>query len=172
VSKEEILREFDEKESIYKSFSLSMESLITALLLSSGIKVHSISPRVKEKESLSKKIDKKNKYTSLEEITDIVGLRIITHYSDGVDLIAGLVQKEFQVDVANSIDKRAALDPDRFGYLSLHFVVSLNTNFIRPLNLKFKFVLFYNTLGLKLSMILGIKLKRKYQIACAVNFQG
>jgi ppGpp synthetase/RelA/SpoT-type nucleotidyltranferase len=45
---------------------------------------------------------------------------------DDVDKVAKLMEQEFQVDYENSVDKRALLDPDRFGYLSLHHVVSLS----------------------------------------------
>ena len=39
-----------------------------------------------------------------------------------------MIRDEFVIDDANSVDKRILLDPDRFGYLSLHFVVSLNAS--------------------------------------------
>ena len=39
--------------------------------------------------------------------------------------MAKLIEKEFDVDKERSVDKRELLDPDRFGYLSLHYVVKL-----------------------------------------------
>jgi putative GTP pyrophosphokinase len=50
---------------------------------------------------------------------------VITYYSSDVDRVADIVRREFSVDRENSIDKRAVLDPDRFGYLSLYYVVSI-----------------------------------------------
>ena len=47
-------------------------------------------------------------------------------FSDDVDKIAKVIQDEFEVDEVNSVDKREILDPDRFGYLSLHYVIKLN----------------------------------------------
>lgn len=61
----------------------------------------------------------------MEQITDLAGIRLITHYEDDVDRVAQIIESEFVVDAVNSIDKRKALDPDRFGYLSLHYVISL-----------------------------------------------
>jgi len=55
----------------------------------------------------------------------VLGLRIITYFSDHVDTISSLIEREFAVDEENSVDKRAVLDPDRFGYLSTHYVVSI-----------------------------------------------
>jgi putative GTP pyrophosphokinase len=117
--------EFDEKLELFRSLAQSMESLISILIASSSIEPHSISCRVKERKSLTRKVEKKDKYESLYQITDIVGIRIISNYSDEVDKIAEIIERQFDVDTENSIDKRASLDPDRFGYLSLHYVVSL-----------------------------------------------
>ena len=44
-----------------------------------------------------------------------------------MDAIAKVIEDEFAIDQAKSVDKRSALDPDRFGYLSLHYVVALST---------------------------------------------
>ncbi|MGD8174231.1 GTP pyrophosphokinase [Vibrio sp. TRT 21S02] len=126
MSKEQLIKEYDEKLGLYTQFSTSIESLISRLLSVSEITPHSISSRVKERSSLVKKIEKKDKYKSLSELTDVVGIRLISHYSDEVDKIASIIEQEFEVDRDNSIDKRASLDPDRFGYLSLHYVVSLS----------------------------------------------
>lgn len=121
-----ILENFDNDIDLYKSLSVAVESLISILIESENIISHSITSRVKDRNSLSKKIDKKGSYNSIQEITDIVGLRIITNYSDEVDKIAEVIEKEFSIDTENSIDKRASLDSDRFGYLSLHYIVKLN----------------------------------------------
>uniref|UniRef100_UPI0011D72E36 GTP pyrophosphokinase n=1 Tax=Vibrio cholerae TaxID=666 RepID=UPI0011D72E36 len=126
LSKEQVIKEYDEKLGLYTQLSTSVESLISRLLSVSEITPHSISARVKDRLSLVKKIEKKEKYKSLSDLTDIVGIRLISHYSDEVDKIANIIEQEFNVDRENSIDKRASLDPDRFGYLSLHYVVSLS----------------------------------------------
>jgi hypothetical protein len=43
-----------------------------------------------------------------------------------VDNIAEVIKKEFEIDYVNSVDKRSILDPDRFGYLSLHYICKLS----------------------------------------------
>lgn len=126
MSKEQLIKEYDEKIGLYTQFLISVESLVSRLLSASEITPHSISARVKDRASLVKKIQKKDKCKSLSELTDIVGIRLISHYSDEVDKIASIIEQEFSVDRDNSIDKRTSLDPDRFGYLSLHYVVSLS----------------------------------------------
>ena len=43
-----------------------------------------------------------------------------------MDKIGSIIESEFLIDERNSIDKRRLLDPDRFGYLSLHYIVSFS----------------------------------------------
>ncbi|MFB4411769.1 GTP pyrophosphokinase family protein [Pantoea sp. ANP04] len=121
----EILIAYEKNKATYDAFSKTLAALIDNLMLAEGIKIHSVTCRVKEKESLEKKVSSKDKYTSINEITDIVGLRIITHFADEVDEVAALIEREFFVDKKNTIDKRASLEPEKFGYLSLHYVISL-----------------------------------------------
>ncbi|MGB9121805.1 MAG: hypothetical protein WCE73_14380, partial [Candidatus Angelobacter sp.] len=85
--------------------------------------MHSVTSRVKERIKLEEKIQRENKeYRSLDAITDVVGVRIITHFEDEVDKVGTVIEREFSIDRDNSIDKRKILDPDRFGYLSLHYI--------------------------------------------------
>lgn len=123
-----ILENFDENKDRYESFAKSIRSLLSSLMLNEGINVHSISSRVKDRESLEKKIKDKGNYNEIGDITDVVGLRVITHFADEVDMIAEIIESEFKIDRTNSIDKRASLEPDRFGYLSLHYVIELDQN--------------------------------------------
>lgn len=58
-------------------------------------------------------------------MTDVAGLRIIMFFDSDVTFAAGLVYREFQVDEANSEDKRAPAEGDRFGYRSYHLVATL-----------------------------------------------
>lgn len=61
----------------------------------------------------------------IDDITDICAMRIITYFSDDVDKIADLIRSLFQIDEVNSIDKREVDDPTKFGYVSLHYIISL-----------------------------------------------
>lgn len=135
-NKEEIIDIYDANQKKYDNFKNALISLINILLDSENIIPHTVSARVKDRDSLLKKIDKKDKYSTIDEITDVIGVRIITHYSDEVDAVAALLKKEFIIDEENSIDKRELLDPDRFGYLSLHYVAELNNERIKLLEYK------------------------------------
>lgn len=121
-----ILTSYDRNKIKYEAFSKTLASLINSLMLAEKIKIHSVTSRVKERKSLEKKINNKDKYNDIGEITDVIGLRVITHFSDEVDKVASLIEQEFSIDKKNTIDKRSSLEPDKFGYLSLHYVISLS----------------------------------------------
>jgi len=125
--RKKILSEFDEKSSLYESFTEKQEKLISELLHEQSFTPHSVRSRMKRRESLKGKLEGANRdYSSLGDITDISGVRIITYFSEEVDKVAGYIEREFQVLKQHSLDKRQTLDPDRFGYLSLHYVVRMS----------------------------------------------
>lgn len=127
ANKTNVLTQYDKLHRKYKRFAEEVEHQIRSILEEEGIVCNAIASRVKDRNSLDKKIDvKMDKYSNLSEITDIAGIRVITYYDKDVDRVAEIVEREFDVDRENSIDKRKALDPDKFGYCSVHYVVSLN----------------------------------------------
>ena len=125
--KQVLLDQYDEKKRIYESFLAEIEHQVKGLLQTSHIPYNSISSRLKSRESLAEKIERKQyKYNNLNEITDIAGVRVITYYATDVDKVSEIIESEFDVDKEHSIDKRTSLEPDRFGYCSVHYVVSMS----------------------------------------------
>lgn len=120
---EMILDEYREKLPIYEKMKSVVLNLLRTCIDNNHIIVSGIEARVKTEKSLCGKLELKGyKYHSLEDITDILGARIITFYSDEVDIISALIEKLFDIDWDNSVDKRKMLEIDRFGYVSLHYV--------------------------------------------------
>jgi len=112
----------------YRDYEIACRDLLLKLLAAEGLRVHSVTSRTKEPDSLRRKALREGKsYQALSDITDLVGLRIITIFGDEVDKIGALIEREFAIDAENSVDKRKVLDPDRFGYLSLHYVCGFST---------------------------------------------
>ena len=114
------------------AFGGSLESLLEQLLAADRIQYHRVNHRVKSKESADRKMarplkgDTDTGPRTLEALTDLLGIRIITYFRDEVDAVARMIEREFVIDPGGPVDKRAALDADRFGYLSLHYVAELS----------------------------------------------
>lgn len=129
-----ILKKYDEKVNHYVRYCERIRFILMDILSKEGLYINSIHSRVKSKPSLIKKINRPDAtYKCLEEVTDIAGLRVTTYFASDVDKVAQMIKRKFQIDNENSIDKRDVTDPDRFGYLSLHYVVSLTAcNMTKP----------------------------------------
>lgn len=90
------------------------------------ITIDMIESRVKTEKSLVGKLERKGlKYKSIFDLTDLLGLRIITFYNDDIDKVSLEIEKLFDVDWDNSIDKRKTLNIDSFGYASVHYICRL-----------------------------------------------
>ena len=121
-----ILDDFRKTRSTYVELGEIVHDKLKALADGSGTLVMGLEHRVKEEKSLEGKLYRSGDwYQKLDDLTDLVGARVILYFSDDVDKIGKLVEQEFDIDEENSSDKRALLDPDTFGYLSLHYICSL-----------------------------------------------
>lgn len=128
-----LMEEYEQQQKHYNELEKYVTDILKRAVDNADIEVMAIESRVKKPASLQKKIELKgDKYNSLSDITDILGTRIICFFSDDVDKTAALIQNIFEVDAENSVDKRAALNPDSFGYLSIHYIVSLPRNQNHP----------------------------------------
>ena len=120
---EMILEEYRDNLPVYQKISEIVRETLENSIKENGIYVTAIETRVKTESSLAGKLDLKGaKYKDITWITDIVGARVITFYSDEVDKIAALVDRVFDIDWAESVDKRKMHELDSFGYNSLHYI--------------------------------------------------
>ncbi len=123
---EMILDEYREKRPLFEKLQAVVDGEIRRIVADNHLYVTAMESRIKKEKSLAGKLELKgHKYATLSDITDILGCRIITFYTEEVDKIAALIEKNFEVDWDNSVDKRRLLDLDRFGYMSLHYICRL-----------------------------------------------
>lgn len=121
----EIINSYQKRKNTYKRLGEIVYNLLN-MLIRDSVHTHQISFRIKDMESLSNKLVRKNyKYDSIDQITDILGLRIILYFEDDIYKVEEIIKSQFTVDEKNSMDKRS-FDEDRFGYRSLHYIVSLD----------------------------------------------
>ena len=123
---EAILQEYRDALPQCKTVAKEVYDTLKSTFAQAGLLVAAIEYRVKAEDSLAGKLELKGgKYKSLADITDIIGLRVITFYTDDVDKVASAVERLFTVDWDNSVDKRKIHEIDSFGYLSLHYICSM-----------------------------------------------
>lgn len=123
---EALLQQYREQVPALEQLSKIVYDQLRQVLHEQSVELSAIEYRVKTEHSFAGKLERKgDKYASLEDITDLVGLRIITFYTDDVDKVAAIVQQLYDVDWTNSIDKRKAHELTSFGYNSLHYICRL-----------------------------------------------
>ena len=120
---QELLAQYQSLLPVYSQIAEVIPGKLKEFFDEAGIIVAALEHRVKTEDSLAGKLKLKGgKYSDIFDITDIVGLRVITFYIDDVDKVASIIERLFEIDWENSIDKRKAHEIDSFGYLSLHYI--------------------------------------------------
>jgi ppGpp synthetase/RelA/SpoT-type nucleotidyltranferase len=125
---EALLRQYRELRPTLEQLAKEAYDLLRRTLREQGIYVTAIEYRVKTEKSLAGKLELKGaKYKSIDDVTDLVGLRVITFYTDEVDKVAAIAKRVFDIDWKESVDKRKMHQLDSFGYNSLHYICRLKT---------------------------------------------
>ncbi len=134
-----IIDEYLRDRELYVRLGDIVTGILKKELKNADIDIMAVEHRVKEEQSLEGKLELKGeKYNTLDDITDILGARVICFFSDDVDKVASIVESLFDIDWSNSVNKRNQLTPEAFGYLSLHYICKLRENSKYPKELKNK----------------------------------
>lgn len=118
-----ILNEYYQNLDVYKKLKYDVEEIITNLLDEYSIHISNMTLRIKSEEALKNKVLLKGKYDHLEEITDVLGCRIVTLFESDVNKTLDALKETF--DIVEIVDKRKKhrVNHIEFGYTSLHLIV-------------------------------------------------
>lgn len=123
---EMLLEEYRGAIPVFEKMEAEVIGTLREALQRNGLIVMAIESRIKTEESLAGKLALKgSKYATLSDITDVLGARIVTFYTDDVDRIAAITEQLFEIDWKNSVDKRMLHQLDSFGYNSLHYICKM-----------------------------------------------
>ena len=120
---EAILQEYRTLSPLLGKMADALSAKLKGFFDEAGITIAGLEHRVKTETSLAGKLELKGeKYKDIYDVTDIIGMRVITFYADDVDRAASVLEHHLGIDWENSVDKRRAHETDSFGYLSLHYI--------------------------------------------------
>jgi ppGpp synthetase/RelA/SpoT-type nucleotidyltranferase len=113
---------------LFEHLADRLHDLLQVLLDAAPIDIAALECRTKTVESFVGKLYRKaQKYGDpLNEVTDLVGVRVITYYIEDLDVVGELIADEFDVDWANSVNPAQSVEPDKFGYVAPSYVVRLS----------------------------------------------
>ena len=121
-----ILEDYRKQKESFVKLGNVVHDILTNIAKELNLTVLAVEHRVKAEKSLAGKLERKGDgYQSFEDITDILGARVVCFLADEIDKLGKKVEETFVIDWENSCDKRALIKEDAFGYLSLHYICSL-----------------------------------------------
>jgi ppGpp synthetase/RelA/SpoT-type nucleotidyltranferase len=127
-----IRRYYEEYPKLEKLARLA-ETYVRLLLEDLRLDLHLLSSRAKSPSSAQEKIRRKSYGNPGRQITDKIGVRVITYYGRDVDPVVDRLRDALEIDRRNSVDKRHALGVREFGYRSVQLVARVPERGLRRL---------------------------------------
>lgn len=122
---EKWLQSFEARQLIYEEAAHLARDLVHEAISTRDVGIHSVTHRVKSVASAREKIERKAYGRPATQMTDVIGLRVITSYRRGVEEVASRLRAKFSMDEENSVDKREFLGVEAFGYRGVHLILKL-----------------------------------------------
>lgn len=117
-----VVDSYESNRATYDNFADALRVLAGQLLRDEGLVFDGITARAKEPPSLLTKLSQRPEYKSLQDVPDLVGVRIVTRYAADVEEVCRLLRSEFTIFEEIVHGSEAA---DAFGYTSRHLVLKL-----------------------------------------------
>lgn len=125
-SVDSLVRRFKARRPLYEDFTAALSQFFEERLKIEGISNAIIQSRTKSIRSFGEKISRPGKHyrEPFSQITDLSGVRIIVCYKSDLPRIESILERELAVD--EIVNKSDSLEPDTFGYLAVHYIVTLD----------------------------------------------
>lgn len=121
---------YRQRSSLYESLKEEAEFAIGQAIGEAGLKIHSISARVKDEQSFLEKVDRKRYVKPFEQTPDLVGVRIVCLFLSDLKKVDEILRKLF--NPLKSEDKVHGEDASSFGYMSHHYECNLGDSYSGP----------------------------------------
>jgi len=118
----ELVKEYFSHAPLYDALCEEVAFYLNHLIRVAGIKVSSITKRVKTLDSVLEKVERKQYLRPLQEMTDLAGVRVVCLYLEDLSRLEEIISQNFLV--LEETDKGHE-EEDRFGYSSFHYLVKL-----------------------------------------------
>ncbi|MBI5524312.1 MAG: hypothetical protein HY910_16930 [Desulfarculus sp.] len=119
--------EYRQRLPTYECLMEEAEHTLRAGIDGAGIKIHNISKRIKELDSLKKKALGKEYARPLNDVNDIVGLRVVCLFLSDLPKLEEVIQDCFAITEKDN--KILNKEYHSFGYLSCHYIVTIKDGF-------------------------------------------
>jgi putative GTP pyrophosphokinase len=123
----EITDEFNLLKPKFEKLQGEARFVLTQSIQQTGLKVHSISSRVKSLDSFIDKAIRKEYGKPLEQINDVVGLRVVLLFLSDIPKVARIIERSFKVLAEDN--KIEPFEPTSFAYMSQHFIAQLQDSY-------------------------------------------
>ncbi|HVF04138.1 MAG TPA: hypothetical protein VNA20_04805 [Frankiaceae bacterium] len=106
----------------YAAFANALRVLVEELCRANDLAIDAVTARAKDTTSLVDKFTQRHDYTSLDDVTDKCGVRVVTRYREAVDDVLDMLRDEFAVI---EVVHHGGATPDSFGYSSDHVLIRI-----------------------------------------------
>lgn len=127
---ETLTYEFQRRVPLYEQLETEGLFILKQALSHSSIKLHSVTSRVKKLESFLDKAQRKELKVPIDEIQDVVGLRVVCLFLSDIAPIGELIKNSFLI--LGEDDKVEGTEVSSFGYMSVHFIAMMKEEYVGP----------------------------------------
>jgi len=128
-----IKSEYSKRKQGYEKLKTEIIYILEKQFKAANIPYHMIDGRIKELDSVIAKAQRnapEQEFEHIDKIIDICGVRIICLFLSDIEKIGFLIEKSFNVE--DKDDKMLSKSESEFGYLSVHYVGKLPSDFSGP----------------------------------------